>query len=118
MSNHTKETDSYKETLTNGQIRYKTIKPCKIDDRFWITSDPHNLILVDYKTVKPRYYYLPNIKLLSHCVVEFKAKELLGKDWVCLGGINALALSYDTLIHKISAKLEGHIKELITPGGG
>jgi len=113
MSNHIKETDSYKETLTNGQIRYKTIKPCKIDNRFWITSDPHNLILVDYKTVKPRYHYFPNIKLLSHCVVEFKAKELLGKDWVCLGGINALALSYDAVMKDIALKLEGYLQTIM-----
>jgi len=110
------KSEKHKETLKNGQVRYKPIKPCKIDNRFWITSDPHNWILVDTATIKPRHHYFPNIKLLSNCIVEFEAKELLGKDWVYLGGINALALSYDALIHKISGQLEEYIKELITTG--
>jgi len=114
MINHTKEIDSYKETLKNGEVQYKAIKPCNIDNRFWITSDSHNLILVDYQAVKPRYRYFPNIKLLSHCIVELEAKETLGNEWVCLGGIKALALSYDALIHKMSWQLEEHIASLIT----
>jgi hypothetical protein len=113
MSNHTKETDSYKETLKNGEVRYKAIKPCNIDNRFWITSDSHNLILVDYQTVKPRYHFFPNIKLLSHCVVEFKAKEFLGKDWGCLRGINDLALSYDAVMKDVALKLEDYLQTII-----
>ena len=107
MSNHTKE------TLKNGEVRYKAIKPCNIDNRFWITSDSHNLILVDYQTVKPRYHFFPNIKLLSHCVVEFKAKEFLGKDWGCLRGINDLALSYDAVMKDVALKLEDYLQTII-----
>ena len=113
MNHHTQETPGYKETLKNGQARYKAIKSSKIDNRFWITGDSHNWILVDTATIKPRHHYFPNIKLLSNCIVEFKAKELLGKDWVYLGGINALALSYDALIHKISGELEDYILNII-----
>ena len=113
MSNHTTETDSYKETLLNENVRYVSFDPCKIDNRFWITSDSHNWILVDTATIKPRSHYFPSIKLLSNCIVEFKAKELLGKDWVYLGGINALALSYDALIHKMSGELEDYILNII-----
>jgi len=113
MSNHTKETNKSNEALQNQQLLNKIIKPCRVGDRFWITSDPHNWILVDTATIKPRYHYFPNIKLLSNCIVEFEAKELLGKDWVYLGGINALALSYDALIHKMSRELEDYILNII-----
>ena len=85
----------------------------KITDRFWITSDTNNWILVDTATIKPRYHYFPNIKLLSNCIVEFEAKELLGKDWVYLGGINALALSYDAVMKDIALKLEGYLQTII-----
>jgi hypothetical protein len=92
MINHTKETHSYKEILPNGEIRYKIIKPCNIDNRFWLKTDPYNWILVDTVKAKPKNHYFPNIKLLSHCIVELEAKETLGNEWVCLGGIKALAL--------------------------
>ena len=113
MNHHTQETPGYKETLKNGQARYKAIKSSKIDNRFWITSDTNNWILVDTATIKPRYHYFPNIKLLSNCIVEFEAKELLGKDWVYLGGINALALSYDAVMKDIALKLEGYLQTII-----
>ena len=113
MSNHTKETDNYKETLKNGEVRYKKIKPCKIDDRFWLTSDPYNLILLDYETVKPRRRYYSSTKFLSRGIVELKAKDLLGKDWASLGGMDNLIQSYDALIHKISGQLEDYILNVI-----
>ena len=113
MSNHTKETNSYRETLKNGEVQYKAIKPCNIDNRFWITSDSHNLILVDYQAVKPRYRYFPNLKLLSHCIVELEAKETLGNEWVYLGGINDLALSYDAVMKDVALKLEDYLQTII-----
>ena len=113
MSNHTKETDNYKETLKNGEVRYKKIKPCKIDDRFWLTSDPYNLILLDYETVKPRRRYYSSVIQLSRGVLEIKAKDLVGKDWHSLGGIDELIPLYDALIHKISGQLEDYILNII-----
>ena len=90
----------------------------KITDRFWLKTDPYNWILVDTVKSKPKNHYFPNIKLLSRFIVELVAKESLGNESIGLGEITSLTLSYDTLIHKISAKLEGYIKELITPGEG
>jgi len=113
MDNHTKKPDNYKEILKNGQVRLKQINPCKIDDRFWITSDPYNLILLDYETVKPRRHYYSSTNFLSRGIVELKAKDLLGKDWASLGGIDELVQSYDVLIHKTSKQLEEYVQNII-----
>jgi len=85
----------------------------KITDRFWISSDPYNLILLDYETVKPRRRYYSSVIQLSRGVLEIKEKDLVGKDWHSLGGIDQLIPSYDALIHKLSKDLESYIKELI-----
>ena len=116
MKNLIDHINRYRETLPNGEVRYKIIKPRKIDDRLWISSDPYNLILLDYETIKPRRHYYSSTELLSRGIVELKAKDLLGKDWASLGGMDELVLSYDALIHKMSGQLEEYIKELITTG--
>lgn len=85
----------------------------KITDRFWITSDSNNLILVDKCGVKPRYRYFPNIKLLSHCIVELETKESLGKHGVSLGDFSSLAQSYDAVMKDIALKLEGYLQTII-----
>jgi len=113
MSNHTKETTNYIKTLKNGQIRYKTINPCRIDNRFWLKTDPYNWILVDTVKSKPKNHYFPNIKLLSRFIVELVAKESLGNESIGLGEITPLTLSYDAVMSEIACKLEAYVQTII-----
>jgi len=76
-----------------------------INNRFTLSSDNYNWILIDRKTEKAKRHYFPNLNQLSKFLVELKAKDCLIKGEVCLRGTNNLIPTYDAVTTKISQEL-------------
>ena len=67
------------------------MKQC-LDDRFTISSDKNNLILIEkQKGKKVRRHYFPNVKQLSNFIGELKLRECLASSEVELSPIEEAA---------------------------
>lgn len=76
-----------------------------INNRFTLSSDNYNWILIDSKTTKEKRRYFSNHKQLSEFIVDLKAKDFLIKGEVDLGDINNITPTYDTITAKIAQDL-------------
>ena len=85
-----------------------------LDDRFTISSDKNNLILIEkQRGKKDRRHYFPNIKQLSNFIGELKLREGLDRCEVNLCKNSPLTPSYSSVIEETIVKLERYIDECI-----
>jgi len=89
------------------------VKIC-LDDRFTISSDKYNLILIDKQNgKKERRHYFANVKQLSNFIGELKLREGLDRCEVNLCKNSPIIPSYSSVIEETIVKLERYIDECI-----
>ena len=85
-----------------------------LDDRFTISSDKNNLILIEkQRGKKDRRHYFPNVKQLSNFIGESKLRECLAKGQVDISNKSSLTPSYSSVIEEIITKLEHYIYSIM-----
>ena len=84
-----------------------------LNNRFTLSSDKYNWILLEQEGKKVKRSCFPNIKQLSRFIGELVAKESQGKVKVELGDIRTIALSYSSVIDKIVERLEVYIDSIV-----
>ena len=83
-------------------------------NRFTISSDKYNLILIDKQNgKKERRHYFANVKQLSNFIGELKLREGLDRCEVNLCKNSPIIPSYSSVIEEIIVKLERYIDECI-----
>ena len=83
-------------------------------NRFTISSDKYNLILIDKQNgKKERRHYFANVKQLSNFIGELKLREGLDRCEVSLSNKSSLTPSYASVIEEAIGKLERYIDECI-----
>ena len=83
-------------------------------NRFTISSDKYNLILIDKQNEKKeRRHYFANVKQLSNFIGELKLREGLDRCEVNLCKNSPLTPSYSSVIEETIVKLERYIDECI-----
>ena len=88
------------------------MKDC-LDDRFTISKDKYNLILIDKKNGKKvRRHYFTNVKQLSNFIGELKLRECLDRCEVSLCNKSSLTPSYSSVIEEIIGELELYIDSI------
>ena len=86
-----------------------------LDDRFTISSDKNNLILIEkQRGKKDRRHYFPNIKQLSNFIGELKLREGLDRCEVNLCKNSPLTPSYSSVIEESARRLEQYIDSLVS----
>ena len=89
------------------------MKQC-LDDRFTISSDKNNLILIEkQKGKKVRRHYFQNVKQLSNFIGELKLRECLAMAEVDIPNKSSLIPSYSSVIEEIIAELERYIYSIM-----
>ncbi len=89
------------------------MKNC-LANRFTISSDKYNLILIDKQNgKKERRHYFANVKQLSNFIGELKLREGLDRCEVNLCKNSPLTPSYSSVIEETIVKLERYIDECI-----
>ena len=87
-------------------------------NRFTISSDKYNLILIDKQNgKKERRHYFANVKQLSNFIGELKLREGLDRCEVSLSNKSSLTPSYSSVIEATIAKLERYIDSIVKDGG-
>ena len=85
-----------------------------LDNRFTISSDKYNLILIDKQNgKKERRHYFANVKQLSNFIGELKLREGLDRCEVNLCKNSPIIPSYSSVIEETIVKLERYIDECI-----
>ena len=83
-------------------------------NRFTISTDKYNLILIDKKNgKKERRHYFANVKQLSNFIGELKLREGLDRCEVNLCKNSPIIPSYSSVIEETMVKLERYIDECI-----
>ena len=83
-------------------------------NRFTISSDKYNLILIDKQNgKKERRHYFANVKQLSNFIGELKLREGLDRCEVNLCKNSPIIPSYSSVIEETMVKLERYIDECI-----
>ena len=83
-------------------------------NRFTISSDKYNLILIDKQNgKKERRHYFANVKQLSNFIGELKLREGLDRCEVNLCKNSPIIPSYASVIEETIVKLERYIDECI-----
>ena len=89
------------------------MKNC-LANRFTISSDKYNLILIDKQNgKKERRHYFANVKQLSNFIGELKLREGLDRCEVNLCKNSPIIPSYSSVIEETMVKLERYIDECI-----
>jgi hypothetical protein len=89
------------------------MKHC-LDDRFTLSSDKYNLILIEkISGKKDKRHYFHSIKLLSNFIVEYRLRECLVRGEIGLCNKSSLTPSYASVIEEAIGKLERYIDECI-----
>jgi len=89
------------------------VKIC-LANRFTISSDKYNLILIDKQNgKKERRHYFANVKQLSNFIGELKLREGLDRCEVNLCKNSPIIPSYSSVIEETMVKLERYIDECI-----
>jgi hypothetical protein len=89
------------------------VKIC-LANRFTISSDKYNLILIDKQNgKKERRHYFANVKQLSNFIGELKLREGLDRCEVSLCKNSPIIPSYSSVIEETIVKLERYIDECI-----
>ena len=90
----------------------------RLDDRFTLSSDKYNLILIDKQNgKKERRHYFANVKQLSNFIGELKLREGLDRCEVSLSNKSSLTPSYSSVIEATVGKLERYIDSIVKDGG-
>ena len=85
-----------------------------LDDRFTISTDKNNLILIEkQKGKKVRRHYFQNVKQLSNFIGELKLRECLAMAEVDISNKSSLIPSYSSVIEEIIAELERYIYSIM-----
>ena len=86
----------------------------RLDNRFTLSSDKYNLILIDKQNgKKERRHYFANVKQLSNFIGELKLREGLDRCEVSLCKNSPIIPSYSSVIEETIVKLERYIDECI-----
>ena len=86
----------------------------RLDDRFTLSSDKYNWILIDKQNgKKERRHYFANVKQLSNFIGELKLREGLDRCEVNLCKNSPIIPSYSSVIEETMVKLERYIDECI-----
>ena len=86
----------------------------RLDDRFTLSSDKYNWILIDRQNgKKERRHYFANVKQLSNFIGELKLREGLDRCEVSLSNKSSLTPSYSSVIDEKIAELEHYIDSII-----
>ena len=89
------------------------MKHC-FDDRFTISKDKYNLILIDKKNgKKERRHYFTNVKQLSNFLGELKIREHIDRCEVSLCNKSSLSPSYSSVLEEKIGELEHYIDSII-----
>ena len=89
------------------------MKHC-FDDRFTISKDKYNLILIDKKNGKKvRRHYFTNVKQLSNFIGELKVREYIDRCEVSLCNKSSLSPSYSSILEEKIGELEHYIDSII-----
>ena len=84
-----------------------------LDDRFTISSDKNNLILIEkQRGKKDRRHYFPNVKQLSNFIGELKLRECFDRCEVSLCNKSSLTPSYSSVIEEKIDELEHYIDSI------
>jgi hypothetical protein len=85
-----------------------------LDDRFTISTDKNNLILIEkQKGKKVRRHYFQNVKQLSNFIGDLKLRECLAMAEVDISNKSSLIPSYSSVIEEIIAELERYIYSIM-----
>ena len=85
-----------------------------LDDRFTISSDKYNWILIEKLSgKKAKRHYFSSIQQLSEFQVEYKLRECLVGGEIDLCNKSSLTPSYSSVIEETIVKLERYIDECI-----
>ena len=86
-----------------------------IDDKFSISSDKYNWILIEKsKGKKVKHHFFSSIKQLSNFVGEYKLREFLVKGEVDLLDKSTETPSYSSVIEESARRLEQYIDSLVS----
>ena len=86
----------------------------RLDDRFTLSSDKYNWILIDKQNgKKERRHYFANVKQLSNFIGELKLREGLDRCEVSLSNKSSLTPSYSYVIDEKIGELEHYIDSII-----
>ena len=86
----------------------------RLDDRFTLSSDKYNWILIDKQNgKKERRHYFSNVNQLSHFIGELDVREGLDRCEVNLCKNSPIIPSYSSVIEETIVKLERYIDECI-----
>ena len=86
----------------------------RLDDRFTLSSDKYNWILIDKQNgKKERRHYFANVKQLSNFIGELKLREGLDRCEVSLSNKSSLTPSYSSVIDEKIGELELYIDSII-----
>jgi len=89
---------------------------CQLNNRFTISSDKHNWILIDKnKGRSNQNRYFSNLKQLSEFIVDLRARECCVRCDIALCDKSTTTLSYHSAIGAIAKDLEiyfNHIGEM------
>ena len=93
------------------------MKHC-LDDRFTLTSDKYNWILIEKLSGKKvKRHYFSSIQQLSEFEVEYNLRECLVGGEIDLCNKSSLTPSYSSVIEATIAKLERYIDSIVKDGG-
>ena len=85
-----------------------------LDDRFTISSDKYNWILIEKLSGKKvKRHYFSSIQQLSEFQVEYKLRECLVGGEIDLCNKSSLTPSYSSVIEETIVKLERYIDECV-----
>ena len=86
-----------------------------IDDKFSISSDKYNWILIEKsKGKKVKHHFFSSIKQLSNFVGEYKLREFLVKGEVDLLDKSSQTPSYSSVMEQSVLKLEQYIESIVS----
>ena len=89
-----------------------------LDDRFTISSDKYNWILIEKLSGKKvKRHYFSSTQQLSEFAVEYNLRECLVGGEIDLCNKSSLTPSYSSVIEATIAKLERYIDSIVKDGG-
>jgi hypothetical protein len=87
---------------------------CQLNNRFFLSSNKHNWILIDtYKGRNNQNHYFSTLKQLSNFIVDLRARECWVKCDIALCNNSTTTPSYHSAIDAIAKDLESYFKEAI-----
>ena len=89
------------------------MKHC-LNDRFTISSDKYNLILIEkLRGKKVKHHFFSSTEQLSNFVVEYNLRECLVRGDIDLCNKSSLTPSYSSVMEETIGKLERYIDSIV-----